>query len=261
MRINAAHGRHLLLTFAAVTAVMAYAIPSVISAQAAQTPEALVEKVLTALGGREALGKLTSRRSTGTVTLSTQAGDLSGPIEILLKAPNKSRWLITLDLSAVGAAGSMTIEQKFDGTAAWAINSMQGDTEITGNQLENMRNALFPTPLLTVKENGTKMELQSNQTVAGKNTLVLLVTPKAGSAVRMFIDPDTSLPVRTIATVDVPQAGGPIEQISDLSDYRLVDNVKVPFHIVNANPLQTVTFSFTKIEHNVPIDDAVFVKK
>jgi outer membrane lipoprotein-sorting protein len=225
----------------------------------AQPPEAVLEKVLTAIGGREALGKLTSRRLTGTVTVSTPAGDISGPIEAMFKPPNKARTYMTLDLTSLGA-GQMTMEQKFDGAKAWALNSMQGDTEITGLQLDNMRNNTFPTPLLNYKESGAKLELLANQQIGGRNMILIQVTPKAGSPVKLFIDPDTSLIARTITTIDSPQTG-PIEQTSDLSDYRAVDGIKVAFKIVNTNAAQTVTLNFTKVEHNVPIDDAVFVKK
>jgi len=40
-----------------------------------------------------------------------------------------------------------------------------------------------------------------------------------------------------------------------------VDGVKVPFKVVNANTLQTLTITFSKVENNVAVDDAMFVKK
>ena len=226
----------------------------------AQTADAVVEKYLAATGGRDALGKLTSRKSTGTVTLSTPGGDVSGPVEVVLKAPNKSRVFMTLDLTALGAA-SMTIEQRFDGTSAFSTNSMQGETEISGKQLENMRNNTFPSPLLRYKETGAKVELLPNDKVGGKDAVVLLITPKTGSPVRMFFDPETFLLVRAVTTINSPQLGGDVEQTSDFSDYRTVDGVKIPFHVVNANSAQTVTIVLTKVEHNVATDDAMFVRK
>ena len=47
------------------------------------TADQIVEKHLTALGGREALSKITSRRATGTVSVATPAGPLGGPLEIV----------------------------------------------------------------------------------------------------------------------------------------------------------------------------------
>ena len=232
-----------------------------LSAQAQMTADEVIEKHIAASGGRDALMKITSRRATGTVTVQTPGGELSGPAEILSKAPNKARVYITLDLSSLGVNEKMIIEQKFDGVAGWSQNSMQGDTQITGSQLESMKNNVFPSPLLSYKTSGMKAELLAREQVAGKSMIVLLMTPKSGSAVRMFLDPETYLIARTKSTLSTPEMGD-LEQIGDVSDYRTVDGVKVPFHIVNANAAQNVTIKFEKVEHNVAIDDAVFsIKK
>ena len=112
-------------------------VASVATAVFAQTADAVVDKHLAAIGGRDALAKLTSRKSTGTVTLSTPQGDVSGPVELLIKAPNKSRVLMTIDLTRLGAA-SARIEQRFDGTAGYSSNSMQGEMPISAKQIERM---------------------------------------------------------------------------------------------------------------------------
>ena len=226
----------------------------------AQTADAIVEKHLAASGGREALSKLTSRKSTGTITLSSQAGDLPGTIELSAKAPNKTRVSMTIDLSSVNA-GTMSMEQRFDGTTGYATNSMQGEQEISAKQLDNMRNAAFPTPLLGYKEHGAKLEQLPNEKLEGKDALVLVLTPAAGSPIRMFVDPETFLISRTVTTINSPQLGGDVQQTTDLSDYRTVDGVKVPFRIVTSNPAQRLSIAITKVEHNVPLDDALFVKK
>ena len=166
-----------------------------------------------------------------------------------------------IDLKSLGAPDDMTIEQKFDGTAGYVLNSMQGDVTVQGNQLENMRNNVFPSVLLSYKQAGVKVELLPNETVEGRPAVVLLVTPKTGSAPRIYLDAETYLGLRTVTKVNAPEAGGDIEQIITLSDYRVVDGVKVPFQIVNRSPLQTVTVKIAKVEHNVALDDAVFAKK
>jgi outer membrane lipoprotein-sorting protein len=233
-------------------------IPVLAGASFAQTPEEIIEKHLTALGGRAALAKITTRKSVGTITVSIPTGELTGPVEMYGKAPNKARANIRVDLSAVGAAGEMVMEQIFDGQAAWISNSMQGDTQITGNQLDNMKNNMFPTPLLA-KDLG-KLELLPASTINGRKVLVIKATPKAGSPTTMSFDAETFLMVRSFAIVDNPMTG-PLEQTTDFSDYRTVDGIKVAFQFANSNAQQNVTFKFTKIEHNIPVDDAIFVKK
>jgi outer membrane lipoprotein-sorting protein len=119
---------------------------------------------------------------------------------------------------------------------------------------------VFPSPLLTYKSAGVTLELLPHEQVNGHDAIVLGVGGKASSTSRIYLDADTYLVVRTVATVDSP-TDGPLQQTSDMSDYRTVDGVKVPFLIVNANPTQTVTIRLTKVEHNLEIPDATFVKK
>src|SRR5262249_8391026 len=81
----------------------------------AQTADEIIEKHLAALGGRAALAKLKSRVTTGTITLSLPIGsEITGSVETYSQAPNKTRTLIKIDLSALGA-GQMVQDQRFDG--------------------------------------------------------------------------------------------------------------------------------------------------
>ena len=227
-------------------------------AGSAQTADEIVEKTLTALGGREALGKLTSRATSGTITVSTPGGDVSGKIEVWNQSPNKSRTLISLDLTALGA-GTVTIDQRFDGTSGITMDSMRGNTDITGSQLENMRNNAFPSPLLNYKDRGTKVELSGRQKVGDHDTFLLVFTPKTGPVTRQFVDAESYLPVRGIVTLETPEVGS-LEQITDFSDFRDVDGVKVPFAIKGTSAVQNISITVMKVEHNVKIDPALFVK-
>ena len=105
---------------------------------AAQTPDELVERHLTALGGRAALEKLTSRTMIGDLYLSTPGGDLNGPIEVTSAVPNKSRIFISFDLTAAGA-GKVVYDERFDGSTGYIINTTEGNRDISGNHLHNLR--------------------------------------------------------------------------------------------------------------------------
>ena len=223
----------------------------------AQTADEVIEKHLGALGGRAALAKLTSEVATGSIAISTQGADIAGPIEAYTKPPNKSRSYIRLDLSQFGGP-EMIIDQRCDGKTAFVSNSAQGDRDITGNQLQNMLNDRFPTPLLTYKDAGAKVELAGKDKVGTRDAYVLQFTPKTGSSSRQYFDAETYLLLRTVMSVDSPELGAAIEQTTTLSDYRDVDGVKVPFSIVISSSVQTISITLTKVTHNTPIDDAMF---
>jgi outer membrane lipoprotein-sorting protein len=225
----------------------------------AQTADEVVEKALTAMGGRAALGKLTSRVSTGTITVGTPGGDVTGTIELYNKAPNKSRTLIKIDLSTFGL-GQVTQDQRFDGTTGFAIDTLNGNRDITGDQLEIMRSSIFPTPLLNYKEAGAKVELLGTEKVGDRDASVLRFTPKAGPASRMFFDAANAMLLKSVTTVNVPQLGTDLEQTVEFSDYRDVDGVKLAFRVRSVNQVQSLTVTMTKVESNTSIDESMFKK-
>ena len=238
-----------------VIAALVFGWPSL---AAAQTAEEVIDKHLTALGGRAALAKLESRLMVGTITLSTPAGEVSGPIEALSQRPNKSRTLIKIDLAALGA-GEVTVDQRFDGTNGYVLDSLQGNRAMTGSQLENERSSVFPTQYLDYKERGATVVLKGKEKVGERDAYLLIFTPKTGPAVRQYVDAESYLPVRMIATVDVPGMGA-LDQVTDFFDHRDVDGLKVPFLVKSSSAAQSFTINVTRVEHNVKVDETLFVK-
>jgi outer membrane lipoprotein-sorting protein len=225
----------------------------------AQTADEIIEKHLSATGGRAALSKLTSRKATGTITVGTPVGDLMGTVEVYTKAPNKTRTLVTVDLTALGG-GQVVNDQRFDGSAGYVIDTFNGDREITGSQLDAMRNGSFPSPLLNYKERGVQAAVTGREKVGAAEAYLIVLTPKTGPSIKVYIDADSLMLVKTAITVTVPQLGGDVEQVVEFSDFREVDGVKLPHTTRSTNPAQTITAMVTEFTHNIEIDDKSFVK-
>jgi hypothetical protein len=239
--------------------VLAVFILGCSSLASAQTADEVIDKYLAAIGGRAALAKLQSRHMVGTITLSLPTGgDVTGSVEAVNAVPNKARTLIKLDLTALGA-GAVQIDQRFDGTAGYILDSMQGDRPIGGSQLDNMKSGSFPSPFLGYKERGASVELKGKEKIGERETYLLVYTPKDGAVVRQYVDAQSYLPVRMVTAVDVPGMGL-LDQTSELSDLRDVDGVKVPFVIKSTSAAQSFTIGITKVEHNLPVDEKLFVK-
>ena len=224
----------------------------------AQTADEIVEKHLAALGGRDALRRLQTRVSTGTVTLTTAVGPVSGAIEASAKVPNKSRVLIKLDLTALGA-GEIVNDQRFDGTTGYVIDTFNGNRDITGPQLASMRNSAFPTAWIDYQARGLTIALTGKETLAGRPAFALEVKPKDGPVTRTWIDTETYMLLQTSVKAEAPGLGE-IDQITEYADYRTVDGVKVPFQVKSINSAQTVTAVLKEVTHNVELDDASFAK-
>jgi len=225
----------------------------------AQTADEVIEKSVAAMGGRAALAKLTSRSASGTLIIGTPVGDVNGTIELYNKMPNKSRSVVKADLSSLGA-GQIVQDQRFDGTTGYALDSLNGNREITGDQLEVMRSNTFPTPFMDYKAAGVRAELLGKEKAGDKDAYVVRLTPKAGPVSRVFFDAQTFLPLKSIVTLNVPQLGTDVEQTAEFVEYRDVDGVKVASRVRSVNQLQTITIVLTKIEHNTTLDDSMFAK-
>jgi len=244
-------------TASKVVVAMLVVLPS--ASVYAQTADEVIEKHLAALGGREALATIKSRTMTGTIALSTPAGEVTGTIQVFGKAPNKSRSLIKVDLSQFGI-GELVVDQRFDGTAGYVLDSMNGNRDITGEQLDTMRNSGFPTPFLTYKERGNKAELLGKEKLGDRDVFVLQLTPQTGSASKQYFDGETYMVVKSVTTVNVPQLGREVEQTTEFADYRAVDGVKMAHTIKSTNPVQSYTVTVSSVEHNKELDDASFAK-
>jgi hypothetical protein len=123
-----------------------------------------------------------------------------------------------------------------------------------------MRNASFPHPFLNYKEMGATAQLKGKEKVGDRDAYLITLEPASGSIVRVDIDAETYLPLRTIVKVDVPQLGQQVEQATDFFDYRAVDGVKTPFRLKASSQVQNYTIAITKAENNVPVDEALFSK-
>jgi hypothetical protein len=225
---------------------------------AAQTAEEIIEKSIAAMGGRAAMEKIKTRTATGTLSLGTPGGDISGSIEMYAAAPNKQRTVIKADLTQFGM-GPLSVDQRFDGTVGYVTDSIQGNREITGSLLENMKAQGFPHPFLSYKAMGIGVKLGAKEQVAKRDVYPLTFEPATGNPFKQYIDAETFLPTRAVIRVDVPQMGE-IEQWIDASDYREIDGVKVPFKLTLTNSMQTITMTFEKIENNTALDEKMFVK-
>jgi outer membrane lipoprotein-sorting protein len=239
--------------------LLTLSLVSLAKTASAQTADEIIEKHLAATGGRAAFAKLKSRTSVGTVTLTTPAGNITGTIETWNQAPNKARTLTKLDLTLL-RLGQAVVDQRFDGESGYVIDSIQGNHDITGTQLDNMKNGSFPNPFLNYKETGATIDLSGKEKVGDRDAYLLISKPKAGTAVRTYIDAESYLPVKTVVKVPVPQLDTDLDQVIEFSDFRDVDGIKVPFQIKQSSALQTITVNLTKVEHNKDIDPAIFSK-
>lgn len=216
---------------------------------AAATVDSILDDYLKAVGGKSAIEKLTSRHGKGSFEMAAMG--MKGSMEIFAKAPNKM--LLKMDVPGFGA-----VQEGYDGAVAWSQNPAQGLREKAGVELAiAKRSAQFHRDA-RLKELYPKMDLKGEQAVDGRATYLVEATPVEGASERWYFDKETKLLVRMEMEIEGPMGKLPIT--SDMSDYREINGVKIPWTIKQqAGPMQ-MAIRVEEMKANTAIDDEMFKK-
>jgi hypothetical protein len=233
------------------------AIPPVIETDAPAKPEErptlatvpadqIIEKYVTALGGADAINKVTSRVGKGAITASGN----TTPIEVFTKAPNKR-----VTVTHAESGDSFTA---FDGTIGWMGSAGRPAREMApadakGSALDSE----FYLPL-RMKEVFPQMRAGRPDKIGDIAVNTLTGTRQGLPPVRFFFDANTGLLLRMVRYTENPLGRMPVQ--IDYADYREVDGVKTPFRWTLSRPNGRFTIQLTEVKANVPVDDAKFAK-
>ncbi len=219
-------------------------------ADAIPSANAILKKYLKATGGRKAWEKIHSRRSQGNVIIPSM--NLIGSAEMLEEAPDRA-------LVKIVVAGSTFLEG-FDGSVAWSSDPKQGVREQTGAQMaETRRESDFRFPL-DFRKVYPKVSAPTATAIDNRAVYAIDATPPGGEKPdRAYFDAQTGLLVRMITQHH--DDDGTIEPFQqDLSDYRVVDGVEIPFTIHQTGAQVDFTIEIKNVHQNVPVDDTLFSK-
>ena len=237
--------------FAAVVAIVTSSrdeAPSRVRAQSVELPsvDALLDRYVSALGGRAAIEHHTTRVMKGTYAIPTK--NYSTKVEAYAKAPDRFAFHMT-------GKGS-TAARGFNGTIGWSRDfSEEGLRLLDGAALDADRlEADFYQPLHW-RQRYAAMTVTRVETVAEHRAFAVDASSPA-TRETMYFDAESGLLVRR----DVPRYRG-FERVQVYFDnYRAVGDVKQPFTIRivwTDRPFMNI-FAFETIVSDVKIDDAKF---
>jgi len=146
------------------------------------------------------------------------------------------------------------IEQGFDGKRAWRkapfFRGYLPESDPQTRAATNRR-----APLYEYKESGLVFKKLPNETVSGKEYIVLAgeeMDPLGRAiAVRYYFDPQTYLLGQVVR-------GGEVTQVTVFDDYRKVDGRMVAFRTTITTPQATIKARLLSLKHNVPVEDSTF---
>jgi zinc protease len=214
----------------------------------APTVASILEHYVNALGGREAIQRMTTRTAKG--TFEATGMNAVGVAEAYAKTPNKYATLV--QVPGVGES-----RHGFDGNSGW-VSDNGGLRDMQGQELSSMRRASEFYESLKIAQLYTKLTLKGVENVAARPAYEIDADPGDGTLRRMFFDVESGLMVRTDEELDTPN--GRESTLSYLEDFKDVEGVKHPFTVRQVRGEQTFTVHLTQILVNQPIDDAKFAK-
>jgi hypothetical protein len=203
--------------------------------------ESLFQKYEQAIGGSEAITKITSRYAKG--TLSSAFGNQD--FEQYNKAPDKA-WMSTTTPRGVRVVA-------WDGAQGWTqagkVEPMRDVTDVKVNS-DFYRNLKF-----TDRYKGARVFRKEK--VGDRDTWVVMVRlPDSPFSDMLYFDAENGLLLRR--TTLRRTALGPLPNTADFADYRDVNGVKVPFKITISNPDVIQTLQVSEMKLNVPVEDTRF---
>ena len=214
------------------------------------TAQQVLERFTQAVGGKAAFEAVKSTVMKGTISMKPQG--LQGTMEAYTKEPNKL--LVVQNLPGIGL-----IRQGFDGKTGWAQDPISGVRTLEGNELAAMRRGASAGTPRSLKEPYKKIEMLGLRKVDGRNAYALRLTPLTGKPMVQFYDAATFLLVKMEMVVDSPQGTFPVEAY--LSDYRVVEGIKMPFkNRASVGGIAEILSTVTELKTNVPVEDALFAK-
>jgi len=214
------------------------------AAAGAPSVDAVLEKYVTAVGGKDAMAKIRNRELRGTFT----GGDgKPHPIEIVQTSAGQYRSSVKTE------EGPFTLV--FDGKAGTS-GGPTWNNPMPPEEMERIRwrAALFPAEEL--KSRFPALAVRGKEPVDGRDAWIVMGRDSAGGRATFWFDADSGLLVRTRNRQHT--ALGDIPEQADYSDFREVDGVKVPFTIRHTAPDRSDTVRAEDVKQNVAVPPATF---
>ncbi len=220
-----------------------------------QDAKILLDKVITASGGRTVMEAIKETTFSGTMDL-VQMG-LSGTITVYHKEPNMQR----RDMEMM----EMVISWGFDGETGWMINPETGETEYLPEQAqEDSKNEALGfgnSWMLYPEKHGITFADKGKEMVKEKEYLLLEMTFENESISLIYIDPGTYLPYM-MKSKTMSQMGIEVEQDTILGNYKKIDGLNFAHLITIYQDGELFgSIAVDEVKFNTGLEDSFFKKQ
>jgi len=207
------------------------------------TADQILDKYLAAVGGPTALMKIKTRIEKGNL----EAGGMQFPIEVYSEAPDKR-----VSISHPQGGESVTA---YNGQVGW-LTMRNGLHMMTAAEREAARidaELYFPA---RVKDLYKDYRVAPGEELDGHTTYMVSAKGQNLPALRMYFDQQSGLLLRLMRFAETPLGRNPTQ--IDYGDYRVIDDVKIPYRWTLTRPNGSFTIKVDQVQQNVPVDEKLF---
>lgn len=216
----------------------------------AEVVNEILARYTEAVGGQAAIDRITSYKAQGSFESSVLRD--TGVFRALGKEPHKT--LSVIEFPRIG-----TLKKGFNGENRWVQTPAGTFNDESPQQMAEVEQDAEVYRAGRIRNLYESMSLQGKVRLNGRDVYLVEGKPVKGPIEKLFFDKDTGLLLRWDMVRRNPKRGNVFVKVH-LDDYREVDGVKVPFKVRFAFESFDLTLKVDALEHNVPIDDAVFEK-
>ncbi len=205
----------------------------------------IIDKYSAALGGMDAIHKITSRVEKGTLI----AGEMKAAVDIYAKAPDKRIAIVHMPNGDSSTA--------FDGHVGWLGVPGRPAREMSASETDNIRMDADIFFGVDLKQLFHSFRVKAEEKIGDRDVYMVLALNEGKPPVQLYFDTQSALLVRLVRFVDTPLGNNPTR--IDFADYRDAGGVKLPYRWTIARPSGRFTIQVDELHQNIPVDDAKFV--
>ncbi len=208
----------------------------------------VLSRYVQAMGGEEALRKVTTRAAKGSIFVSTYGAH--GEYSEIAQAPNRFRRTFRFPNYAI-------LERAFDGEHGWEEGPDYGLEALSGARLSEVRRQAEFHPALTLRSTYPKLSVQGRARIDNQEAVVIEGLTPAGGKDLLWFDETSGLLLAVESTETF--ANGVAQRVRYLyEDYKPVTGVQVPHQIRYESP-RLIWVVTRQVAHNVPLEESVFL--
>ena len=213
------------------------AAPTEAKADASLTPAVLIQKVVAAAGGKEAITAIKDLQLKGTASVMGQSLDVNQTI------------IMPGNAVSVMSMGGMAIMKQSVVNGKYSVNQQGMEAPITDELKEGLDEAAVIIPEQTYLAKGYKLKIVGAEKVDGKDAIDMEVTTPSGKVSHRFYDATSFLLVKTAVSQEVP-GQGTVTQQQYYKAYKLVNGIQIASEEVMDMGQMKINIKYTDMKAN-----------